>query len=67
MSGIWDDNFDDAAVAAFHLLGLGPVDSAPACSRCGRPVEREEFDEQEEYENALAVRLCKECLEDTGL
>jgi len=67
MGGIWDDNFDDAAVAAFHLLGLGPDGGGPACSRCGRPVERDEFHEQEEYENAMAVRLCKECLEDTGL
>jgi hypothetical protein len=63
----WDDDFDDAAVAAFHLLGLGPEDGVPDCSRCGRPVERDEFDDQEVYENALAVGLCKECLEDTGL
>lgn len=67
MSGIWDDDFDDAAVAAFHLLGLGPDCGGRACSRCGRPVERDEFNGQEEYENAVAVGLCKECLEDTGL
>lgn len=65
MSGIWDDDLD--VIFAFHLLGLGPDGDGPACSRCGRPVERDDFDSEEEYDNAVAVRLCKECLEDTGL
>ncbi len=65
MGGYWDDDLD--AIFAFHLLGLGPEGSEPACSRCGRPVERDDFEDQEEYDDALAVRLCKECYEDTRL
>jgi len=65
MSGYWDDDLD--VIFAFQLLGLGPDGGEPDCSRCGRPVEREQFENEEEYEHALAVRLCKECLEDTGL
>lgn len=63
--GYWDDDLD--VIFAFHLLGLGPDGDGPACSRCGRPVERDDFANEEEYDNAVAVRLCKECLEDTGL
>ncbi len=65
MNRYWDDDLD--VIFAFHLFGLGPDDGGLDCSRCGRPVERDEFDDQEEYEHALAVGLCKECLEDTGL
>jgi len=56
-----DDDLDDAAIVAFHLLGLGPAGNGPACSRCGRPIEREQFDNEGAYEEALGLRLCGEC------
>lgn len=56
-----DDSFDDAAIVAFHLLGLGPAGTEPVCSRCGRPIEREQFDTEGAYEEALELGLCGRC------
>jgi hypothetical protein len=56
-----DDDLYDAAIVAFHLLGLGPAGTGPACSRCGRPIEREQFETDGAYEEALGLRLCGEC------
>ncbi len=56
-----DDSFDDAAIVAFHLLGLGPAGTEPVCSRCCRPIEREQFDSEGDYEEALELRLCGGC------